>query len=47
LKHSLAKQGATVTHHPAHPYQTAPQFMQRLRADGGTGAACLEFLILT
>jgi integrase len=36
-----------VEHHPALPFAEAPDFMARLRAEGGTAAQALAFLILT
>jgi integrase len=34
-------------HHAAMPYSDVPAFLPRLRAIGGVGARCLEFVVLT
>jgi len=38
---------AKVEHHPALPYAELPEFVKALRAQAGTAARALEFLILT
>lgn len=40
------KKTIRVKHHPALPYEEIGEFMQELRAQGGTAAKALEFLIL-
>lgn len=49
LEHQLAKPSKVtkVRHHPALPYSQLGDFMEQLRAEKGTGARALEFLILT
>ncbi|MDR3499938.1 MAG: integrase arm-type DNA-binding domain-containing protein [Parvibaculum sp.] len=48
LAHLLATRSkATVKHHPALPYADMPAFMMKLRERKGSGARCLEFVILT
>lgn len=38
---------ATVRHHPALPYDEAPDFMSKLRNQEGVGARAFEFIVLT
>ena len=49
LAHLLPTQSriATVRHHPALPYADIQAFMMKLREQKGSGARCLEFVILT
>jgi integrase len=42
----LLKDGHTVVHHEAVPYNELPAFMETLRARPGTAARALEFLVL-
>jgi integrase len=49
LQHALPArpQASLIKHHPALPYGEIAEFMAALRAEGGTAARCLEFLIMT
>jgi integrase len=48
LKQALPQRGKlSVPHHPALPYGEIAEFMSQLRAQTGTGARALEFVILT
>jgi integrase len=44
---SMRKKRDRVTHHPALPYEQIGAFMEALRAQEGTAARALEFVILT